>query len=155
VLFTTLLRNFDHPPQGTLAADPAACQAWINDQPKLAEADVDAARAHCGEGALPDWIAAQGHSRAGQTEAAVLRWQGSLLADPIPLRAPFVADAISRQVAADRGAPLVDLAALLGPLPPGHLFDDTLHPNAKGAEAIAEALAPGILAALAAGDRDD
>lgn len=155
VLFTTLLRNFDHPPQGTLAADPAACQAWINDQPKLAEADVDAARAHCGEGALPDWIAAQGHSRAGQTEAAVLRWQGSLLADPIPLRAPFVADAISRQVAADLGAPLVDLAALLGPLPPGHLFDDTLHPNAKGAEAIAEALAPGILAALAAGDRGE
>jgi hypothetical protein len=64
VLFTTLLRNFDHPPQGTLAADPAACQAWINDQPKLAEADVDAARAHCGEGALPDWIAAQGQPRA-------------------------------------------------------------------------------------------
>ena len=150
VLLTTQLRNFEFPPTGLLTPrSNEACRRLAPtlplrrmQQPAQLAAQLDQA---CGpDTALAAWYRAHAARAAGDVDTALERFAESLAADPLPLRAPPQADEAVRAVAARTGAPLVDLARILGPLPDGRLFDDTLHPSPSGAAAIARALAPEV-----------
>ncbi len=157
VLLATLMRNPWVPPEGVLADDPARCQPVLDavgpgtarDARALARL-AEATRAACGEdNALLPWIAAHRARLAGDEATALERWRESLRRDALPLAAPPEADAIIREVAAEAGAPVVDLAAELGAFPPASWFTDAIHLSPEGAAAVAEAMAPAVREALA------
>lgn len=83
-----------------------------------------------------------GWPHGGIARGGEAAWYRSLDLDRLPLRAPFSADRIIRQVAAETGATLVDLEASYGPWADPRWFVDTLHPSAQGARIIAARLAP-------------
>lgn len=153
VMLATLLRNFDHPPSGVLVAGHPDCASVVADAPTTAPADpgrwAETVAAACGEdAALAAWYRAHALRREGRDAEAAEAWARSLARDPVSIRAPLEADAVTRKLAAASGATLVDLAAAV-PFPEGALFDDMLHPSRAGATRIAELLAPEIRAALA------
>lgn len=153
VVVSTLLRNFDYPPQGVLAEDDGACTMALPCLTHEALGDWDARATYsarvCGEdAAVTLWLRAHALAEAGKTAEATETWRRSLAADPVPLRAPYEADVLVRQAAAEEGARLLDLEPIAGAMPPGRLFTDTLHPSTEGAALIAATLEPVVREAL-------
>ena len=147
VVLSTLLRNPEYPPSGSLVTDRPYCAAALPCLGHPAVTDhgalVDFAKAACGEEAsITAWVESRAAAEAGDKAGAEAAFDRSLALDAAPLRAPREADTIIREVAADRGTALVDLGQVIGPMPPAELFTDTLHPSSLGAARIAEALEP-------------
>ena len=146
VIVSTLLRNFDNPPMAEVAPAGSPCEAALACLSNASLTDHETLATYsatmCGEGALTWWHRAHAAFDRGDIAAATDAFHRSLALDPAPLRAPWEADQVVRDVASDEGATLLDLEAIVGPLPPGKLFHDTLHPSTEGAEVIATALEP-------------
>ena len=146
VIVSTLLRNPEYPPGGVVGKDNSACgvalgcmgSEHVTDHAELATY----AEKVCGENSISLWLRSRARAEAGDQPGAIAAWRRSMELDAVPLRAPYVADEVVREVAGKTGATLLDLEAALGPLPAASLFTDTLHPSTEGAEAIAQALLP-------------
>lgn len=150
IVLSTLARNVDWPPTGTLSTDPAACEGFargIRGRPlpgNLERQARDAAQRCGSDSALALWLEAHRLRQAHDPDAALAAWHQSLDADPLPIRAPAALDDVIVAHAATLGVPVVDLRQLTGEWTGQQLFDDTLHPSKAGARAIAEAMAPAL-----------
>ncbi len=145
VLLSTLLRNSEAPPTGTLTDSPA-CEEALQ---QLARADplteaLERSEALCGEGSLTWWLRSRVLLAQGREREAAEAFDRSLDLDPVPLRAPAETDRIIRELGQRPGVRVVDMELPFGHMPEGRYFTDTLHLSAEGAEAVAEVLAPAV-----------
>lgn len=151
VVVSTLLRNPSWPPSGHVVSGQPACARALQDlrrrmgDPKGALREVEPA---CGEGAVTEWLRFRVAQQDRDEEGAKRHWQRSLDLDALPMRAPATADTIIREVAAEEGARLVDLAEEHGHRAPRRWFTDTLHLSEEGAKVIADGIEPALMAAL-------
>jgi lysophospholipase L1-like esterase len=150
VLLSTLMRNSDAPPSGVLAAPDSPCGVALGDlaQMPARTALLEQARRSCGESSITAWLQTHAELEAGRPAAAREAFARSLALDPVPLRAPLVADDIIRRLAAERGVELVDLERELGLFPGLEWFVDPIHFSHQGASVVAEVFAPRIEGAL-------
>lgn len=147
VVLSTLLRNPDYPPSGVLVTEHPTCTGALTclGHPDVQDhgALVEFAKQACGpDSAITAWVASRAAYEAGDLAGARVAFDRSLDLDAAPLRAPRIADDVVREVAAETGAALLDLADVIGPMPDPSLFTDTLHPSTSGAARIAEVLEP-------------
>ncbi len=149
VVLTTLFRSFGHAPNGDDITSHPDCPTVLRSLPvgpDFHPSVISRARAACGDSATTWYLRAQVATDPIEKAHA---WDQALALDVAPLRAPLVADRIIREVAAETGATLADIATTQGGYQPGSWFSDPLHTNAAGAEAMAEALAPALREAVA------
>lgn len=151
VILATLLRAPHWPPSGEDTTGHPDCAAAI---PQLVgpgpvtAATVDRAARLCGEGALHAWLVSRRAWAQGDRAGAQAAFDRSLDEDRLPLRAPPSADRILREVAAQTGATIVDMADQHGVAAPPGWFTDPIHLTPRGHQAMAEQLAPAVAAAL-------
>jgi len=147
VVLSTLLRNPEYPPSGTLAVGQPGCKPALGVAQDRALALPERATRlaeACGDSAITAWIESRWHSAERREEEALIAWRRSLQLDALPMRAPLEADDVIRRVAAEQGATLLDLERAFGAMPPGAWFSDSLHLRPEGHEAVAAALEPVI-----------
>ncbi len=143
VLLSTLMRNPGYGPTGVITAPGSECAASVSElfaappRPAL----LGRARSLCGDSSITSWLEAHHHLEAGDAVAAREAFARSLQLDPLPLRAPLVADEVIRRVAERSGSRLVDLEAELGSFPDMAWFVDSIHFSPVGSERVAEVLA--------------
>ncbi len=149
VVLSTLMRNASWPPQGTLTTGHPGCAAFLEhanlNQPQSL---VEGAEAACGDEALTWWARMHHAITHHDDAAAAAAWGKSLDRDPLPMRAPLIADDTIRELAAAEDAILVDLSLGLGLMPSGRYFRDTLHLSADGGRAVGAQMAPAVREAL-------
>ena len=142
------MRNFDHPlgcsPSGAPRRQASrACRP----PPRGAEALARRIDRPAADRAVAHWYRAHGAAQAGQMDEATRHFRACAATRSAP-RAPRCGRRASLHRGPER-APLVDLAADLGPLPDGRLFDDNLHPSPLGARQMADRFVPVVRAELA------
>jgi lysophospholipase L1-like esterase len=156
VIVSTLLRNAEYPPAGVLLEESNPCARALNCMQNEQLTDhqplLSFAQENCPQSSIALWLESRVKAETGDLLGAVEPWKASLDMDPLPLRAPYIADSIVREVTLETGATLLDLEPVVGALPAWRYFTDTLHPSTEGAELIAASLEPLVREKLKSGD---
>ena len=153
MVLSTLLRNPETPPTGVLVGDMPVCrrvahQLQHSNEDELRQALLTA-ETYCGEGAITWWLRGRLAMQEGRNGDAIVGFRNALELDPLPTRAPMVADGIIRDVANSHQIMLIDPAVELGALPPTTLFDGPVHLSEQGAREVAFMIKPSVSGLLA------